>query len=70
MPLLLHAPFVPQAGTALQELRRLIVPIHVTLELTVMGVPSLLLLQLAPLAMRATTQVQLLRELLVVLYAE
>ena len=58
-----------QAGTVLQVLRCLLVPGYVTLELTVIKA-SLLLLQLAPLVLRATEQVQLVQELLVVLYAE
>ena len=59
-----------QAGMAVQKgLVWLLVLIHVTLGLTVMGSPWLRL-QLAPLAIQATSQVQLAQELLVVLYAE
>ena len=61
--------FAVQAGMAQVVAIRLLVLIHVTLELTVMGSPWLRL-QLAPLALQATTQVQLVQELLVVLYAE
>ena len=51
-------------------LRRLLVPGIVTLGLTVLGQPCLLLLQLAPLVLQALTQVELVQEQLVVLYAE